>query len=79
MAISRYTFDDLFEGWDNWPWSTPGLTWAYKGRIYDPEKYELVPKKSYITELISKKEEEQKALQERLESIKKEINELKNK
>ena len=72
--IRKYT--DGFEAWlglIDMDWYRPIQTWTLHGRVYDPEKYDLVPKDSYKKELTEQKDKELKELDSYYERKKKEL------
>ena len=84
----RYSFGDAIreidEGFavlDNF-WGRPTFT-LFKGELYDPEEYELTPKKKSLERHLRAKEQElqniegiQKHYEERHKKIKEEVDEL---
>lgn len=79
MAILKYkdSFDEMLEYLDR-DWFRPVQSWTWHGKIYDPEKYDLVPKSSYVKELIDKKEKRIAELDEQKKQLKDEIEKLKS-
>lgn len=46
-------FAEILERWEKLPWVVPSWTW---GNVYDPEKYELTPRKDYLEKEIKQLE-----------------------
>lgn len=69
-----------YYGWLDIPSSTFWSDWteASYGKVYDPEKYDLVPKDSYKKELIDKKEKRIAELDEQKKQLTDEIEKLKS-
>lgn len=57
-------------------WVTTAIPQGY--RLYDPEKYDLVPRESYKKKLAEKKQKEIKNLEEQRSQIESKIKELKS-
>jgi hypothetical protein len=90
MSLKKYSFGDIMKEidesvsvWDNF-WARPTFTFI-KGEIYDPEQYELVPRRNHLENRLKEKEqqlsniegiqkhytEQQKKIQEEIEELKK--------
>ncbi len=74
-------FDDMAYGFN---YLSPLRTnYSFRGTIIDTDKYDIVPKRSYLEEEISRKEEELKRIEEvykiNLKQKQDEIEDLKNK
>ena len=54
MSRLRWVFDDLAWVFDE----LPSMSSSYTLRGYDPDKYELKPRKGYVDTLIKEKEKE---------------------
>lgn len=75
MIKLRDIFDDI--GWVDDIWAKPVSTWTTRTyRMYDPEKYDLVPKESYKKELAEAKKKEIESLKKEKENLDKRIKEL---
>lgn len=73
MAIIKYS-NDWFDLFDELGWWLPSSKWRC---VYDPERYELVPKESYKKELIEQKEKELKLLDEKRKLLSEDVEKLK--
>lgn len=67
--------DDL--AWYNEFWSKPVTTTYRRGVWVDTEKFDITPRPEYKRQLITAKEDRLKKLEEEIDSIRKEIKELK--
>jgi hypothetical protein len=88
MNLRKYTFGDIIKEanddmaiWDNF-WARPTFSFL-KGELYDPEEYDLVPKKHRFEHRLKEKEQQlsnlegiQKHYEEQHKKIKEEIDEL---
>jgi len=77
MAIMKYkdSLEDLLQ-WFDGEWVLPTTTYAYRGKWYDPEKFDLVPKREFRQELIVQKEKELQKLEERKKALEEDIKNL---
>ena len=77
MAILKYR--DSFDDWLNWADAAwyPFTSWTWHGRVYDPDKYDLVVKDSYKRELIAQKEKQLEELREKQKALTEEVEKLK--
>lgn len=66
--------DDL--AWVNEFWDRPVTTTYRRGIWVDPEKFDITPRPEYKRQLITAKEDRLKKLEEEIDSIRKEIKEL---
>jgi len=73
------TIYDPFEDTVFWPFMD-GVTRRFRGRYYDPDKYDLVPKREYINDEIEKlkkskdsKLEEVKAIEDNIAKLQKQL------
>ena len=77
MIRMRDILDDI--AWVDDIWTKPTVTWPIKRyKAYDPEKYDLVPKKEFAKELAEAKKKEIESLEKEKENIDKRIKELKS-
>ena len=77
MIRLRNVFDDI--AWVNDIWSQPVTTWTVNSyKLYDPDKYDLVPKEAYKKELAEVKKKEIESLKKEKENLDKRIRELKS-
>lgn len=58
MSKRFLTVGDVLRAWDDIPWAAPTWHTSFTGNVYDPEKYDLVPKKDYIDKEIKRVEED---------------------
>lgn len=73
----RDILDDI--AWVDDIWTKPSVTWPVKKYIvYDPDKYDLIPKESYKKELAEAKKKEIESLEKERENLDKRIKELKS-
>jgi hypothetical protein len=79
MGIRKYK-NDSFLG-DDMAWFEEILpfktTWTYKGRWYDPDKFELIPKESYKKELAEAKQKQIDELERQKQILTDELKKLK--
>ena len=66
--------DDL--AWYNEFWHKPVTTTYTRGVWVDPKKFDITPRPEYKRQLITAKEDRLKKLEEEIDSIRKEIKEL---
>jgi hypothetical protein len=78
-AIRKYGFNDLFDdevySWldEITPWRR---SWSLRGEFVDTDKFDIVPKKSYIKDLIKKKQLEIEGLEGRIRLLREEKEKL---
>jgi len=77
MAIINYR--DIFDDILNWEIGSFPSTRISRWRCtYDPERYELVPKKEFRQELIEQKEKELKLLDDKRKALEEDVKKLKS-
>ena len=75
MIRLRNVFDDI--AWVNDIWSQPVTTWTVNSyKLYDPDKYDLVPKEAYKKELAEVRKKEIANKKEQLKELEAEIKRL---
>jgi protein-tyrosine phosphatase len=91
MNQRKYTIGDVIKEFANddmatWSdfWARPSLTFV-KGELYDPENFDLIPKKHHLEHRLKEKEQQlsnlegiQKHYEEQHKKIREEIDELKD-
>ena len=70
-------FDDMGWWFGNDTPTTTDTVWTTKGKWYDPDKFDLVPKEEYKKTLIENKQKEIDYLDEQRKKLEKELKELK--
>lgn len=73
MSIRRYDYGDFFDSMiKTWDFTRPMFSYL-KGEFYDPEKYELTPRKDYAKKELARKEEELTRIKERHRMVEKQL------